>query len=144
MPTRFRYAKVAADSYSLTAADILVATDAELNQYIGVKKYAPYRTEQRWDPKRGERLHELKQVLEERGVAWGGEADRPVKKRKGKKERMKAKELAAEEAADQPEEPEEPENSSKSDQGKIHEHVHAGSVETGSRKRKRKRHKNVE
>jgi protein KRI1 len=75
-----------------------MATDAELNQYMSVKKYAPYRKDLKWDPARGDRLKQLKQQISERngpgmnmdeeGTGSGG---RQGKKRKGKKERMKMK-----------------------------------------------------
>ena len=98
-------------AFALTPEEILLATDAELNQYMGIKKYAPYRKEgSNWDKNRAARLGELKNQLEERRekmmggrglesyddvVRGGGEgAEKPMKKRKGKKERMKAK-LAA-------------------------------------------------
>ncbi|THG93416.1 hypothetical protein EW026_g7817 [Hermanssonia centrifuga] len=98
MPTRFKYTKVQQQAYALSPVEILLATDAELNQYMGIKKYAPYRKDgNNWDQNRSTRLKELKTKLQERGVTSGvaGEAsagERPAKKRKGKKERMKAKE----------------------------------------------------
>ncbi|KAI0073576.1 Krr1-domain-containing protein [Panus rudis PR-1116 ss-1] len=115
MPTRFKYTKVKPQSFDLTPAEILLATDSELNQYLSIKKYAPYRKDQdklsKWDKSRIERLKELKARLRDRNARWlngeslddlqngggGGEgngrrANREVqKKRKGKKERMKEK-----------------------------------------------------
>jgi protein KRI1 len=41
--TRFKYTKSAPVSYGLTPAEILMATDEELNALISVKHYAPYR-----------------------------------------------------------------------------------------------------
>lgn len=69
-----------------------MATDAELNEYMGIKKFAPYRKAGKWDSNRGDRLKELRQKIGERG--YGGDItqeDKPVKKRKGKKERMRMK-----------------------------------------------------
>ncbi|KAK7691350.1 hypothetical protein QCA50_004746 [Cerrena zonata] len=43
IPTRFKYTKVQPQTFALTPEEILLATDAELNQYMGIKKYAPYR-----------------------------------------------------------------------------------------------------
>lgn len=100
MPTRFKYIPVQPQNFALTPAEILMATDQELNEYVSVKKYAPYRKEVRWDSTRNERLKELKNKVSERvphEFAAGssrdgaGASDRPVKKRKGKKERMKMK-----------------------------------------------------
>lgn len=100
MPTRFKYTPVQSQSFALTPAEILMATDQELNHYLSVKKYAPYRKDGNWDHTRGERLKELKQSVAPRvsGVWGDGEPGAPsqgggqiVKKRKGKKERMKLK-----------------------------------------------------
>jgi protein KRI1 len=97
MPTRFKYTHVPAQSFALTPDEVLMATDAELNQYLSVKKYATYRKEGRWDHTRSERLKELKERLKTRGARWDGadlaedEPRQSSKKRKGKKERMKAK-----------------------------------------------------
>jgi protein KRI1 len=100
MPTRFKYTPVQPQSFALTPAEILMATDVELNQYLSVKKYAPYRKDNNWDKTRGNRLKELKTNVAERsmrayGIGMGGggsnqgvNAER-VKKRKGKKERLK-------------------------------------------------------
>ncbi|KDR76334.1 hypothetical protein GALMADRAFT_247726 [Galerina marginata CBS 339.88] len=103
LPTRFKYVPVQAQHYALTPAEILMATDQELNEYMSVKKYAPYRQEKdnrsRYGKKTQEKLHEFKAKVGERvgtnlSVRPGG-ADahqgEKVKKRKGKKERMKMK-----------------------------------------------------
>ncbi|KAI0644883.1 KRI1-like family C-terminal-domain-containing protein [Trametes meyenii] len=97
MPTRFKYAKVEPQHFGLTSSEILMATDAELNSYMGVKKIAPYRKEGKgrtWDTRRAERLKELKTKLKERGVGGSLQASvaaQEKKKRKGKKERMREK-----------------------------------------------------
>ncbi|KAF8802648.1 Krr1-domain-containing protein, partial [Phlegmacium glaucopus] len=104
LPTRFRYVPVQPQNYALTPVEILLATDQELNEYVSVKKYAPYRHDKgdryRWNKKDQEKLHELKSTIKNRsGNAFGirtmagghGPADGSEKKRKGKKERMKAK-----------------------------------------------------
>ena len=98
MPTRFNYASVTPQSYSLTPAEILLATDAELNEFMGIKRIAPYRKEGRWDVKRADRLKELKAKLRDRSWAPGqtdldGVDGSKLKKRKGKKERQRAKTL---------------------------------------------------
>ncbi|KAG6866685.1 hypothetical protein C0991_000795 [Blastosporella zonata] len=105
LPTRFKYVPVQPQNFALTPAEILMATDQELNEYMSVKKYAPYRQEMKWDSKRNDRLKELKSKISVRspGFATGTTRDREggdksAKKRKGKKERMKSK--AAEEAED--------------------------------------------
>lgn len=99
MPTRFKYTPVQPQSFALSPAEILTATDAELNQYLSVKKYAPYRKDNAWDKTRVDRLKELKQSVAERSQGMCGatganavhENGERVKKRKGKKERQKMK-----------------------------------------------------
>ncbi|KAH9915495.1 KRI1-like family C-terminal-domain-containing protein [Fomitopsis serialis] len=104
MPTRFKYARVEPQAFGLSPVEILTATDPELNQFMGIKKYAPYRKEGKgktWDGQRTARLKELREKLKDRGVelSEGGagrereRAEKP-KKRKGKKERMKEKAAA--------------------------------------------------
>lgn len=98
MKTKFRYVPVQPQNFALTAAEILMATDAELNEYMGVKKYAPYRKDARWDPNRNDKLKDLKSKISERvgaplakSLTSAEQTQKPAKKRKGKKERMKAK-----------------------------------------------------
>ncbi|KAF8141166.1 KRI1-like family C-terminal-domain-containing protein [Boletus edulis] len=113
MPTRFHYTSVAPESYGLSSAEILLATDAELNSYVGLKKLAPYRVDRGgkakkdWDPKRVQRLKEFRETLHSRaGSRYQGswsldmgtnaksgatETQKEKKKRKGKKERTKLK-----------------------------------------------------
>ena len=42
-PGRFRYRETSPSSYGLTAHDILLASDTQLNQYVGLKKMAAFR-----------------------------------------------------------------------------------------------------
>ncbi|KAG6886320.1 hypothetical protein C0993_006730 [Termitomyces sp. T159_Od127] len=96
LPTRFKYTPVQSDNFALTPAEILMATDQELNEYMGIRKFAPYRQAMKWDSTRNERLKELKsKIVDRTGSGFEGSSlqsgDRPVKKRKGKKERMKMK-----------------------------------------------------
>ncbi|KIJ66021.1 hypothetical protein HYDPIDRAFT_110144 [Hydnomerulius pinastri MD-312] len=120
MPTRFHYTKTTPDTYALSPAEVLLATDAELNTYVGLKKMAPYRVDQdgkmkrNWDPTRNQRLKEFRDTLRARvgskyDGAWSlgpsgdrrhrttGEAGTDKKKRVGKKERAKLKAAATEE-----------------------------------------------
>lgn len=41
LPTRFKYNKVEPEDYGLTAEQILLADDKELNKYVGMKMLAP-------------------------------------------------------------------------------------------------------
>lgn len=109
MPTRFKYIPVAQQNYSLDPIEILLADDKDLNEYMSVKKYAPYRQDKgdrsRWDPKQQEKLRTLRDNLKKRHIAFFGPQNgndgghdggqqtgaEKKKKRKGKKERMKMK-----------------------------------------------------
>ncbi len=42
LKTRFRYRKVEPESYGLRTEEILLADDAELNKYVGLRKLVPY------------------------------------------------------------------------------------------------------
>ncbi len=119
LPTRFKYAKSAPADFGLSPVEILLATDEELNGLVGLKHLAPYRGSRNYGAAgRGmnERVRQLKQKLQQR--QWGEELDAaeaaaqrvadkgwqkkaptnharvgdapPVKKRKGKSERMRA------------------------------------------------------
>jgi len=76
-----------------------MATNKELNEYVSVKKYAPYRQDKpekhRFNKTNQEKLRELKIKVVERtgGASSFGIAEK--KKRKGKKERMKMKTVLA-------------------------------------------------
>ncbi|KAF7362375.1 Kri1-C domain-containing protein [Mycena venus] len=105
LPTRFHYTSVAPQKFGLSPVEILLAKDSELNEYMSVKKYAPYRADNKagWDKNRNERLRELKGKVKERmggaDVEEHGRDGQVKKKRKGKKERMKEKGLAEAEGA---------------------------------------------
>ncbi|CAE6444104.1 unnamed protein product [Rhizoctonia solani] len=100
MPTHFRYARVEPSTYGLKPTEILDATDAELNTYLGLKRLATYRKD-KFDHRRPEKLKEFRNNLSARGVydSRGAEGSRQgddrAKQRKGKKERQKEKAKAA-------------------------------------------------
>ncbi|GAA5994929.1 KRI1 family protein [Rhodotorula paludigena] len=97
LKTRFRYAKVAPSSFNLTAEEILLATDAELNAFMSLKKLAPYRQDSAaWQAKQQQKqrkkLKELRDTLRQR--KWGEEVDeaaaqRALDKRRDKKRRYR-------------------------------------------------------
>lgn len=95
--TRFKYAKVPASSFNLTPEEILLATDAELNAFMSLKKLAPYRQDSAsWQAKQAQKqrkhLKELRDTLKTR--KWGDEVDeeqaaRALDKRRDKKRRYR-------------------------------------------------------
>lgn len=113
MPTRFSYVPVAQASFGLNASEILLADDKDLNEYVGLKKLAPFRKQRgTWDAKRGERLREFKNKISGRlgeadasGIAAEQQqqlvdGEHKAKKRKGRKERMREKAVRALEEAE--------------------------------------------
>lgn len=133
-----------------------MATDGELNQFMGIKKYAPYRKEgkgKNWDQQRTTRLRELKEKLQDRGVDPGdnpkARQEKP-KKRKGKKERMREKATKAAGGTEEAEEGEDAYDGQDVDKeaGRKPKRVKIGSGEEAvgngddaSTKKKRRRHK---
>ncbi|GAA5887517.1 hypothetical protein JCM6882_001437 [Rhodosporidiobolus microsporus] len=97
--TRFKYAKVAPSSFALSAEEILLATDAELNAFMSLKKLAPYRQDspawlKKEHDKQRKKVKELRDALRNR--KWGEEVDedlaeRLLEERKEKKKRYRAK-----------------------------------------------------
>ncbi|XP_057504913.1 protein kri1 [Actinidia eriantha] len=66
--TRFKYKEVGAKTYGLSAEEILMLDDKELNQYVSIKKLAPYR-EKEWKVSRNMRYNQKqrnKELLQER------------------------------------------------------------------------------
>ncbi|KAK1592517.1 hypothetical protein Q3G72_026229 [Acer saccharum] len=83
LKTRFKYAKVKPNRYGLKTKEILVLDDNELNQYVSVKKLAPYR-EKEWkvpDVQRYQQKLKTKQLLQ------GQKSD---DHKKGKRKRSKS------------------------------------------------------
>ncbi|PWN28953.1 Krr1-domain-containing protein [Jaminaea rosea] len=123
LPTRFHYTTVPKTNYGMSAVEILLADDKDLNDVVGLKQMQPYRRgAERMEGKRSKelnrRLKEFRRKLdrgeEDAGAAAlegrvrdsgykkrkadgadGGERP-PAKKRMGKKERAKAAKAAAE------------------------------------------------
>jgi len=90
IPTRFKYTPVPNAHFSLSAADILMATDKELNEYVGMKVFAPHKKRASWDRSLAPKLGELKRSLAKREWGFAGlnrrngtQVRAPMKKRKG-------------------------------------------------------------
>ncbi|KAG8816368.1 hypothetical protein FRC19_000412 [Serendipita sp. 401] len=121
LPVRFKYTSVPSTSYALDPVEILMATDKELNEYMSIKKFAPYKKKNSWDNDRNSKLQQLRQQLGSRtwdGVPlseWTGPAngrisehaggfgvDSKKKKRLGKKERNRVKSVAQATTSNEP------------------------------------------
>lgn len=114
-----------------------MADDKDLNQYIGIKKYAPYRKGGNWDGQRPERLKEFREKLVAKRTKRNGEdGGVQVKKRKGKKERQRAKATATGVTGPETQEPPEVDGSKKRKRGESSEAI---KTEVGVEGKKRKR-----
>ncbi|ANB14651.1 Kri1p [Sugiyamaella lignohabitans] len=74
--TKFRYREVSPDSYGLTARDILLADDKDLNEFVGIKKLAPFRDEEK--KKHDRRKYAKKRRLREWRKAVFSTEDEPT------------------------------------------------------------------
>lgn len=59
--SKFRYREVSPESYGLSTRDIFLANDLELNQFISMKKFAPYKAEE--DARKVKRKYTKKKYL---------------------------------------------------------------------------------
>ncbi|KAF9777857.1 KRI1-like family C-terminal-domain-containing protein [Thelephora terrestris] len=151
IPTRFKYVNCAPQSFGLTATEILMADDKVLNQYMGIKKYAPYRKGANWDTRRPERLKEFREAMNAKSARGNGEdGEVQVKKRKGKKERLRAKTATAAPgdtgAGPEPEESQvgAKEKKRKREEPSVAVQTEIGAGENSSKKRKRRHKKSLQ
>lgn len=116
--TRFKYRQVGGQNWGLTAEDILLATDDELNAYVGLKKLAPFR-EREWTVSEHQQHKAVKALrrriaarLEKEGLVEpaaaaavpaagdkAADADAPKKRKRGSR-RKRAREEGDEDADD--------------------------------------------
>lgn len=101
LATRFRYTQVPKADYGMSAVEILLANDKDLNDVVGLKHLLPYRKGAGKRPKDlNRKLGEFRRKLDAKAGEGGrrheGEgSEGQMKKRMGKKERQKAKAAAA-------------------------------------------------
>ena len=96
LPTRFRYRQVENDSFGLKPEEILEADDVLLNEFLSLKRLAPYRTRpldkqwlDKWKSKGKKRRRELRMKLQE--LRAGPEAAAPSEKRADKKDKKRSR-----------------------------------------------------
>lgn len=89
MPTRFKYTKSKSTAFGLTPAEILLATDKELDAIAGLKHIAPYRKHGLGMQGRGisKRIYDLKQKLRQR--KWGEDPDAADEQGQGQDKRSR-------------------------------------------------------
>ncbi|KAJ4970149.1 hypothetical protein NE237_003248 [Protea cynaroides] len=86
--TRFKYTSVPSKRYGLSAAEILMMDDKELNQYVSLKKLAPYR-EREW------KIHNIKRYEQKMKNKLLLQGENVNAQRAGKKHRSKVVDLTA-------------------------------------------------
>ncbi|SNX83950.1 related to KRI1 - KRRI-Interacting protein 1 [Melanopsichium pennsylvanicum] len=95
LPTRFKYTQVAPADYGMSAVDILLADDEQLNNVVGLKNLQPYRRGKNRPMDLGKKLGQFRKEVYGNTSKDKDGNDKTQKKRLGKKERMRLK--AAEE-----------------------------------------------
>ncbi|KAJ1773897.1 Ribosome biogenesis protein Kri1 [Coemansia sp. RSA 1824] len=93
LTTRFKYANVKPVDFGLSAAEILLADDSMLNEYVSIKKMAAYRPEWKLDEDEAKHSNKKRQKYIQRKAAalreeWEKGLQKPVK---GKKRSSKDK-----------------------------------------------------
>ncbi|XP_038898725.1 protein KRI1 homolog [Benincasa hispida] len=81
LKTRFKYAKIRPNRYGLSTAEILALDDKELNQFVSMKKLAPYKEEWKMPNSTRQRLKMRSRELL-RGKQFGEQKD--IRKKKSK------------------------------------------------------------
>ncbi|KAF8937952.1 KRRI-Interacting protein 1 [Dissophora ornata] len=109
LPTRFKYHKVKSSAFGLTPVEILLADDKDLNEFVSLKKFAPYRRTdeqeadiQKYSKKNRVQMfrHKLKSQIKDQELDKDWD---PVKRRKKELEKREREEKAALEAKEEEE-----------------------------------------
>lgn len=91
LPTRFKYTQVAPADYGMSAVDILLADDEQLNNVVGLKNLQPYRKGKNRPMDLGKKLGQFRKDVYGNTSKTADGQDKPAKKRMGKKERNRLK-----------------------------------------------------
>ncbi|RCK64628.1 Protein KRI1 [Candida viswanathii] len=105
---KFKYREVSPEAFGLTTRDILLADDKQLNNFIGIKKFAPYRPKelrmkdkrkytkkkhlQEWKKETFKNIHIPEEAKE--GEIWIPDESQPKESKKDKKKDKKRKSRA--------------------------------------------------
>ncbi|EST09320.1 Kri1-like, C-terminal [Kalmanozyma brasiliensis GHG001] len=95
LPTRFKYTQVAPADFGMSAVDILLADDDQLNNVVGLKNLQPYRRGKNRPLDLGKKLGQFRKDVYGNTSRTSDGTEKTQKKRLGKKERNRLK--AAEE-----------------------------------------------
>lgn len=96
MPTRFSYMPVPKERFSLTSAEILMATDKELNQYVGMKQLAAHKRKRSgYDKNRAQKLYELKRAIARRSREGAGRSSQNPSKENRKRNKKEHRHVKA-------------------------------------------------
>ncbi|SAM84125.1 related to KRI1-KRRI-Interacting protein 1 [Ustilago bromivora] len=90
LPTRFKYTQVAPADYGMSAVDILLAEDEQLNNVVGLKNLQPYRRGKNRPMDLGKKLGQFRREVYGNTIK-NKEGEEKPQKRLGKKERMHLK-----------------------------------------------------
>ncbi|CAN8270498.1 unnamed protein product [Cochlearia groenlandica] len=106
LKTRFKYAKVQANTFELDTSEILVLDDNELNQYVPLKKMAPY-VEKDWEVNKYKvKEQKLKNMELFQRISRKGEEKRNKKRKKSEAVEKKPTKKAADDVDGKEEEAE--------------------------------------
>ncbi|KAJ3259563.1 KRRI-Interacting protein 1 [Boothiomyces macroporosus] len=91
LPVRFKYRKTEPENYNLTAEEILMADDKDLNEVVSLKKLAPYRSgtvkerdQIKWKNSKKKKLWEFRAKLKGKTIKKEEEKEEIKSKKEGK------------------------------------------------------------
>ncbi|KAJ2499660.1 Ribosome biogenesis protein Kri1 [Coemansia sp. RSA 1972] len=115
LTTRFKYANVKPVDFGLSAAEILLADDSMLNEYVSIKKMAAYRPEWKLDEDEAKHSNKKRQkYIQRKAAALREEWEKGLQKpSKGKKRSSKKKSDETEDVTEDKPESDETDKSSK-------------------------------
>jgi protein KRI1 len=100
LPCRFKYKQVEKEGFGLTAEDILLADDAELNKYVSLKKISAYNHHSGvQEAELSKKRKRLRENVKERLAKQAEEAEKAGQQLKGTKPKAKAAAVDAEGAS---------------------------------------------